>query len=318
MTFSSDAITDCVITSEGEQDLLTEDTKKAMAAGIVEGQSVDVDAVNGCTLVGSVGAIQVAVARCIAEASGEEYEEPEPTPVTGRVPGYCGPGDWLGEKPNITAYTKVASEDDADVVSFEVADGVVKGMKYGVCEGEVAFLDTFVVKRSLLLDMLDWYAANDHLDLFEAALTHGAPLTINTLAFDGYCAAIFNKMSYYRANMDMLNPETYAGLFPGGRHIKTKTHDTPPAKNEIGSKVTKSLVSSGSRIYGTVEGSVLSRNVIVEPGAVVTDSVIMQGTIVKSGAVVDHAIVDRNNVIPSGTVIKGTDEEVITIEKARA
>ena len=99
MTFSSDAITDCVITSEGEQDLLTDDKKAAMAAGIVEGQGADVDAVTGCTLVASVGAIQTAVAKCIAQASGEEYEEPEATPVTGRVPGYCGPGDWLGEAP---------------------------------------------------------------------------------------------------------------------------------------------------------------------------------------------------------------------------
>ncbi len=95
---------------------------------------------------------------------------------------------------DITAYTKIANEDDADVVAFDAEDGVVKGMKYGVKEGELAFLDTFVVKRSLLLDMLDWYAANDHLDLIEAALTHGAPLTINTFMYDGYCAAIFNKM----------------------------------------------------------------------------------------------------------------------------
>ncbi len=218
---------------------------------------------------------------------------------------------------DITAYTKIANEDDADVVAFEAKDGVVKGMKYGVKEGELAFLDTFVIKRSLLLDMLDWYAANDHLDLFEAALTHGAPVTINTFMFEGYCAAIFNKMSYYRANMDMLDPEVYGALFPSGRYVKTKTHDTPPAKNEVGSKVTKSLVSAGCRIYGTVNGSVLSRNVIIEPGAVVTDSIIMQGTVVKSGAVVDHAIIDRNNVIPAGTMLKGTADDVLALGKAR-
>ena len=218
---------------------------------------------------------------------------------------------------DITAYTKIANEDDADVVAFDAEDGVVKSMKYGVKEGELAFLDTFVVKRSLLLDMLDWYAANDHLDLIEAALTHGAPLTINTFMYDGYCAAIFNKMSYFRANMDMLDPELYAALFPSGRHVKTKTHDTPPAKNETGSKVTKSLVSAGCRIYGTVDGSVLSRNVIVDPGAVVTDSILMQGTVIKSGAVVDHAIIDRNNVIPAGTVLKGTAEDVLAKGKAR-
>jgi uncharacterized protein with FMN-binding domain len=100
MEFSADAITACEITSdEGPNDLLTADKKTAMAAAIVEGQGTDVDAVTSCTLASSVGAIQTAVAKCIAEASGTELEEPEPVAVTGRVEGYCGPGDWLGEAP---------------------------------------------------------------------------------------------------------------------------------------------------------------------------------------------------------------------------
>ena len=99
MTFDANSITACEITSSGEQDLLTDDKKTAMAKAIVEGQSADVDAVTSCTLVASVGAIQKCVADCIAQATGTEVEKPETTEVTGRVPGYCGPGDWLGEAP---------------------------------------------------------------------------------------------------------------------------------------------------------------------------------------------------------------------------
>ena len=69
MEFSSDAITSCEITSEGAQDLLTDDKKQAMAAAIVEGQSSDVDAVTSCSLGASVAAIQTAVAKCIAQAT---------------------------------------------------------------------------------------------------------------------------------------------------------------------------------------------------------------------------------------------------------
>ncbi len=69
------------------------------ANSIVEGQSADVDAVTSCTLVASVGAIQECVADCIAQASGTAVEAPETQEVSGRVPGYCGPGDWLGEAP---------------------------------------------------------------------------------------------------------------------------------------------------------------------------------------------------------------------------
>jgi len=99
MTFSADAITDCKISSEGPSDLLTDEHRTNMARGIVEGQSADVDAVTSCTLVASVAAIQELVAQLIAEASGEEIEAPAAAGVTGRVEGYCGPGDWLGEAP---------------------------------------------------------------------------------------------------------------------------------------------------------------------------------------------------------------------------
>ena len=75
MTFDANSITACEITSSGEQDLLTDDKKTAMAKAIVEGQSADVDAVTSCTLVASVGAIQECVADCIAQATGTEVEK---------------------------------------------------------------------------------------------------------------------------------------------------------------------------------------------------------------------------------------------------
>ncbi|MCC8067231.1 MAG: FAD-binding protein [Clostridiales bacterium] len=69
MEFSEDAIIGCTIASSGDQDLLTSDSKEAMAAAILEAQSVDVDAVSSSTLSFSVQAIQDAVADCIAQAT---------------------------------------------------------------------------------------------------------------------------------------------------------------------------------------------------------------------------------------------------------
>ncbi len=104
-------------------------------------------------------------------------------------------------------------------------------------------------------------------------------------------------------------------LFPEERSIKTKAHDTPPAKNEVGSRVTNSRVSSGCRIYGNVSDSILGRDVIVEPGATVRSAIIMQGCVIKTGARVENAIVDRNNVVSAGTELRGTPEDVLVKEK---
>ena len=89
MTFDANSITACEITSSGEQDLLTDDKKTAMAKAIVEGQSADVDAVTQLHAGGLRKTIQECVADCIAQATGTGVEKPAATTeVTGRVPGY--------------------------------------------------------------------------------------------------------------------------------------------------------------------------------------------------------------------------------------
>ncbi|MGI6231007.1 MAG: glucose-1-phosphate adenylyltransferase subunit GlgD [Tractidigestivibacter sp.] len=212
---------------------------------------------------------------------------------------------------DITVLTKQASDNDEDVSCFELDNGRVTGMHHGASFGDTMFLDCFVISRQLLLDMFDWYAATDYLDIFEAMGADFGRVNVQSYNFNGYAMPIFNKKSYYRSNMDLLDPRINDELFPEGRFIKTKAHDTSPAKYESGSRVTNSLVSAGCRIYGSVADSVLGRNVIVESGATIRGSIIMQDCVIKSGARVENAIVDRNNTVSAGTELRGTPEDVL-------
>jgi glucose-1-phosphate adenylyltransferase len=216
---------------------------------------------------------------------------------------------------NITVLVKKASCDgNIDVVTFEAEDGRVKSMHQGVKFGEFAFLDYAVIERELLLELLDAFSAIDHLDLFEALNAEYGRFRVQIAEFDGYMKPIFDKASYFKANMDLLDPEVLTEL-ADARPIKTKAHDNPPAKYEPGCKVSNALVASGDRIYGAVQGSVLGRNVIVEPGASVRNSVLMQGVIVKAGAKIENAIIDKNNVVPAGTELRGTDGDILYLKK---
>jgi glucose-1-phosphate adenylyltransferase len=68
------------------------------------------------------------------------------------------------------------------------------------------------------------------------------------------------------------------------------------------------LISHGCQIMGTVERSVLSPGVRVDPGAVVRDSIIMFDSVVRAGAVVDRAIVDKEvSIGPNAIVGLGAD-----------
>lgn len=220
---------------------------------------------------------------------------------------------------DITVLTKKATEANPNVLGFETDTVGVTGKHMGVEFGDTAFLDLAVMKRELLLDMVDWYSAIDHKDLFCALVESGdiSRVSVKCVDYAGYVAAVFDKQAYYKANMDLLNPTVLAELTPEERFVKTKAHDNPPAKFEPGSHVTNSLVSAGDRIYGTVLDSVLSREVIIEPGASVRSSIIMQGTVIKSGARVENAIIDRNNVVSAGTELRGTPEDVLVRVKGR-
>jgi len=140
--------------------------------------------------------------------------------------------------------------------------------------------DCFIVSRQLLLDMFDWYNGHRlprHLRM--SMQNDFERVNVQTYTFGGYAAPVFNKTAYFRSNMDtLLDPHIFGRAVPTrGASSETKAHDTAPAKNEVGSHVTNSLVSAGCRIFGSVSGSVLGRNVIVESGATIRDSVIMQG-----------------------------------------
>ena len=63
-----------------------------------------------------------------------------------------------------------------------------------------------------------WYAATDYLDIFEALRSDYGHVRVQTYFFDGYARGIFDKNSLYQANMDALNPDIAAKLFPGWKH----------------------------------------------------------------------------------------------------
>lgn len=216
---------------------------------------------------------------------------------------------------DITVVTKRATKVDADVVGFTVENHRVRGVVHGIEFGDCAFLDCFVMARSLLLDMLDWYAQSDYLDLFEAMADDYHHVHVHAYDFGGYVSAVFNKRSYFQSNMDLLNPEIIKELFPVDWPVRTKAHDNAPAKFESGSRVCNSRIAGSCRIYGTVTNSILGRGVIVKHGATVNDAIIMQSCIIEQGARVEHAIVDRNVHVPASVELRGTPDAIFVKEK---
>ena len=214
-------------------------------------------------------------------------------------------------------YCRAEREHDDDVTALEIGEaGRVRALHAGCSFGDNKFLDCCVINRNVLLDIIDNYQDVDHLDLFEAIEPEFGRIDVCSYEFKGLALGVFDEQSYYQRSMEMLRPDLNDRLFNPDRPIMTKAHDAPPAKYCTGSTVCNSLVSAGCLIQGTVRGSILARDVIVEHGASVSNSIIMQSCVIRSGARVENAIVDKNNVIPAQTELRGTPDATLIIPKA--
>ena len=158
------------------------------------------------------------------------------------------------------------------------------------------------LRQYLMADEADPASANDFgKNIIPAMLAAGEKLS--AYRFSGYWKDVGTIDSLWDANMDLLSPTSIVNLDDGDWPIYARTTGAPPQFMGATAKVSHSLVTGGSEIYGEVENSVLFRSVTVEEGAVIRYSILMPGTVVKAGAVVEYAILAENAVVEEGARI---------------
>ena len=126
--------------------------------------------------------------------------------------------------------------------------------------------------------------------------------------FGGYWQDVGTVESYWRTSLDLLSDDPGIELNDLGWLVYTRSEERPPARIGPDAVVTRSMISHGCVIDGTVEHSVLSPGVRVAPGAVVRDSIVMFDAVIGEGATLDRAIVDKEARIGAGAVVGSGDD----------
>jgi len=132
---------------------------------------------------------------------------------------------------------------------------------------------------------------------------------------EGYVARIHCLGSYYRHNMALLNPLIWQDLFGQARPIHTKVRDDAPTKYYAEAKAANALVSGGCRIAGSVENSLLFRNVTIKKGAQIKESILLPNTEVGENACLDYVICDKDVIITAGQCLQGAKDRPIILKK---
>ena len=115
--------------------------------------------------------------------------------------------------------------------------------------------------------------------------------------------------------MDFLRHDIRNYFFKQEPSIKTKIDDLPPAKYNPGAVVKNSLVSSGSIINGTVENSVLFKEVYVGNNCVIRNSVILNNVYIGDNTRIENCIVESRDTIRANSCYCGENEIKIVVEK---
>src|ERR671913_1258804 len=219
----------------------------------------------------------------------------------------------LGSGAEVTMVTTEVEPDDASRYGIVRVDGErVTDYAYKPDEPATttATNEVFVFAPDATLDRLD--ALNEELgeDGLEDLGSHLLPAqTRGGLArahpLEGYWRDVGTVPAYWQAHRDFLAAEPPIDLDDPAWPVHTRGGRRSAARILAGAEVDESLISGGTRVAGTVRGSVLAPGVVVEPGATVVDSVLLPGARVRAGATVTRAVLDDRVEIGESATVGG-------------
>jgi glucose-1-phosphate adenylyltransferase len=177
-------------------------------------------------------------------------------------------------------------------------------------------MGVYVTKRTYLIDLLQDCAAHGYSEFVNDILVRNiTTIKMYAYIFEGYWRPISNIQLFYRANMELLNPEIRKDLLMGNRRIFTKVKDETPAKYNEEASVRNTIVADGCIIEGDVENSLLFRGVKVMKGAVIKNSIIMQGSVIEADVQLTNTICDKDVTITAGKHLQGDAEWPLIVGK---
>ncbi len=182
---------------------------------------------------------------------------------------------------------------------------------YNNSNNNYTFLNTFMMKRTLLIDLL--INSQNYETLIELINKHINSLRITALVYPEPLISINKLEDYFNSSIALLDPKFRRQILDPAPLSKTK--DLPPAQYGKGVQVKNSFVGDGCCIYGNVTNSILFHSVTVEEGANVRNSIIFPDSLIKKNSQVNKIIADKQVKIKPDTSVSGSQQSPFVIAK---
>ncbi len=179
-------------------------------------------------------------------------------------------------------------------------------------------LESFIINTDVLLDICN--KQKDVSLLYSlrqmiSYLTRNGELRVATQFFDGFVVPILSFEHYVRHSFNLLDSEKRAKLFLEDWPIYTTTHNTPPAMYGERAIVSNSFIANGCVIKGKVKNSILSRDVVIEEGAVVENCIVFTHTEIGQNVKLRHVVTDKFSIVNEVKKINRDKDDIMYIGK---
>ncbi|MCR5792462.1 MAG: glucose-1-phosphate adenylyltransferase subunit GlgD [Lachnospiraceae bacterium] len=227
----------------------------------------------------------------------------------------------IAKKADVTIVTKrLSSEQDATrfgVVNVNQDGRIVEfEEKPVVTDSNLISTGIYIVRRRQLIEMIEQANEEGRFDFVKDILIRYRNVKkIYSYEMDSYWSNIGTAESYYDTNMDFLDKKVREYFFKEYPDIYSKVIDLPPAKYNPGCKVKNSLIASGSIINGTVENSLLFKEVYVGNNCTIKNSVILNDVYIGDNCNIENCIIESKSTIAAGTEHIGKETTAIIVEK---
>lgn len=215
----------------------------------------------------------------------------------------------LEQKADITMVCAPATSKakSRNYVSLDATGRVDDFLSYCVNpEDYLRSMQVYILSKTLLLEMVEYCTSHNRFSFSrDGLLPRIDTLKVMPYIHKGFAVQMKSITGYFNSSMALLKPNVRADLFNPQRPIITKDHTYASTCYAPGGKAGNCLLADGCYIAGTASNSILSRGVIIEKGATVTDCILMQGTIVRSGVEISHVITDKNVEITRNRKLMG-------------
>lgn len=179
------------------------------------------------------------------------------------------------------------------------------------------FLETYVINKRKLAEIIEISNSKSKtyslIDIISDLIDEGS-INVNSYSFENIVIPITSLQNYVKYSFALLDEDLSNQLFKKDWPIYTTTHNTAPTIYGKNAEVSNSFIANGSQINGKVENSILSRNVIVEEGAIVKNSIIFTKTSISSEAKVQYVLLGKHVNISSKKKISGSKNDVFFVD----